>query len=152
MCFATLDLLGKHFEAMVILCRLDVNWPPKSTLKTNVIHIHKSHGKFNIWDAFHSEKPLQTFERCLIPHVMSKDISTNKKFGDVLDYEAWGHGSGQTIKYFFGDSFSADFWQKTLRVNKFVMKSISKNLSFGIDFKYRFHHSCIKYTRSGVWN
>ena len=35
----------------------------------------------------------------------------------------------------FGDFLSADFWQKTLRVNKIAMKSFSKYLSFGVDFK-----------------
>ena len=38
-------------------------------------------------------------------------------------------------KYFFGDFLSADFLAKTLRVNKIAMKSFSKNLSFGVDFK-----------------
>ena len=35
--------------------------------------------------------------------------------------------------YFFGD-FSR-FLAKTLKVNKIVMKSFEKNLSFGVDFK-----------------
>ena len=38
-------------------------------------------------------------------------------------------------KYFFGDFLSADFWQKLLRVNKIAMKSFSKNLTLGVNFK-----------------
>ena len=38
-------------------------------------------------------------------------------------------------KYFLGDFLSADFWQKTLRVNKSAMKKFLKNLSFEVDIK-----------------
>ena len=39
---------------------------------------------------------------------------------------------------FLGNCFSADFWHKTLRVNKIAMKSFSeKNLSFEIDLHFK---------------
>ena len=38
-------------------------------------------------------------------------------------------------KHFFGDLLSADFWQNLWEKIKIAMKSFSKNLSFGDDFK-----------------
>ena len=58
----------------------------------------------------------------------------------LLDAKAWVRIQGQSLKmkrekYFFGDFLSADFWQKTLSVNKPAMKKFLKNLSFGVGVK-----------------
>ena len=42
-------------------------------------------------------------------------------------------------KYFFGDFFHTNIWQKTPRVNKNAKKSFSRNLSFGVDFGRNIH-------------
>ena len=62
--------------------------------------------------------------------------------GSVLAYSTKSQGSSPKSdiktkykKYFFRDFLSADFWTETLKVNNIAMKSFSKNLSFGVDFK-----------------
>ena len=62
--------------------------------------------------------------------------------GSVLAYSTKSQGSSPRpdikMKYeknFFGDFLSANFWQKLWESIKIAMKSFSKNLSFGVDFK-----------------
>ena len=116
-------------------------------------HTHRVFGKKKKLNVFYSDFYYDFFfchtrsvheKICACSYLLQRLSLTHKFHLFILKFIYYTKSQGSSPrpdiktkyeKYFFGDFFSADIWQKLWECNKIAMKSFSKSLSFGVDFK-----------------